>query len=974
MTFEDENNDEQDDIANNEKEVAHGMCIPIEIQGENLGHALIDQGAARSIIRQTALSKIKDKINIRRVKNMGVLCSSGDVIPVVGCFATHIHSNGVYITKTLIYIAANTREKDIVCDIVIGRSSLATGEFPLIDMRGSGLLCNNDKNTSVLCSPCTFGRDLHGQIQLHPIQNKNKKIDENHAITYNMLKTLVASRKGLNKEEKETLVQHLLDRKDNFGIPTTTRTPLEEDNDDIIHDSLTVYNFMCDMDRCGKGTDEEEWVISTFLGSYVPSTVQKPSILQQQKAEKDEYDIVKEVEDIDFPFTPPTMKDTSPEYIQKKLNELQKRVDDIEHLSDTQKKQLHEVLCKHNDRFSLSGENMERTDSVQHEIDTGTNHPFRERLRQYSPSIQSIIDNEVVKMVKEGVIVPSKSSYASNLLLVRKPDPSSEGGVKNRVCASFVRLNTQTDKDSYPLPSIQYIYDKIGRSKWFTTMDLLSGFWQVMIKPEHRHKTAFITMRGLYEFVVMPFGLCNAPATFQRLMDAVILPEYRSFIETYIDDLMTHSMTFDDHVKHLDILFKQLKEHKLVVKLSKCKFAQIEVKFLGHIISQNKMKTNPEAVEAVKRWQKPAGTGKQAVTAIRGFLGTINWYRKFIPRCADISRPLIHLTKKNVKFEWTPECQKSFENLRDALISAPVLSIADPNKEYILHTDASDYAMGAILMQTDENDDLHPIAFASKNFNDAQKNYDTTDREALAVVWALEHFNTYCEGHKYTLITDHQALSYIAKNRDEKKRIHRLALKLANYETKIYYKPGKDNHMADLLSRNMMSVKDEKLPAITAEDVTNFHGIHTRSKQKRKATREEYEVERIINKRPVAGRDDEYEYEVKWKGYTDEHNTWEPTSHLQHAIKIIVDYEKKQDRLKEKNKKKESEKEKNIGSNSRHLPHIKTCSQCTKSFVNDAAYHIHNYHDHGVPVPASIMSHMDITTNRAGGVQKPPRK
>ena len=132
------------------------------------------------------------------------------------------------------------------------------------------------------------------------------------------------------------------------------------------------------------------------------------------------------------------------------------------------------------------------------------------------------------------------SSYASNLLLVRKPDPTAEGGVKNRVCASFVRLNTQTEKDSYPLPGIQYIFDKIGRSKWFTTMDLLSGFWQVMIKPEHRYKTAFITMRGLYEFVVMPFGLCNAPATFQRLIDAVILPEYRDFIETYIDDLMTH--------------------------------------------------------------------------------------------------------------------------------------------------------------------------------------------------------------------------------------------------------------------------------------------------------------------------------------------------------------------------------------------------------------------------------------------------
>ena len=166
---------------------------------------------------------------------------------------------------------------------------------------------------------------------------------------------------------------------------------------------------------------------------------------------------------------------------------------DNQHLSTGQKKRLQELLHRYSDRFSMKGENMERTDSVQHEIDTGVARPFRERLRQYAPAVQKIIDDEVQQMLKDGVISLSKSPYASNLLLVRKPDPTAEGGVKNRVCASFVQLNKQTVKDSYPLPNIQYIFDKIGRSKWFTTMDLLSGFWQVLIKPEHRHKTAFIT-------------------------------------------------------------------------------------------------------------------------------------------------------------------------------------------------------------------------------------------------------------------------------------------------------------------------------------------------------------------------------------------------------------------------------------------------------------------------------------------------
>ena len=273
-----------------------------------------------------------------------------------------------------------------------------------------------------------------------------------------------------------------------------------------------------------------------------------------------------------------------------------------------------------------------------------------------SPSVQEIIDNEVRRMLREGVIQPSKSPYASNLLLVRKPDASSPGGVKNRVCASFVQLNTQTLKDSYPLPNIQVIFDKIGGSKWFTTMDLLNGFWQVMVKPEHRPKTAFVTARGLFEFVVMPFGLCNAPATFQRLMDTVIRPEYRSFIETYVDDVMTHSKTFDDHLIHIETLLQSLREHKLVVKLTKCKFAQKEVKFLGHILTHNQMRPNPEAVETIMKWERPA-PGSNKKKALRGFLGMVGWYRKFICEFAKVAKPLFHLLKDDVEWEWTDECQ-----------------------------------------------------------------------------------------------------------------------------------------------------------------------------------------------------------------------------------------------------------------------------------------------------------------------------
>jgi transposase InsO family protein len=953
-------------LAKAESDVAQGMCIPIEMYGITLGYALVDQGATRSIIRRTALKKLKDKITIRKVKNMSVLCSSGDTVPIIGCFAASVSSGDMFLTKTLIYIAANTKEKDIVCDIVVGRASLATGQFPCIDMRKKGTIYHPNKDTKIACLPCKFITDKNGQVQLEPIVHNNSDVcnkveqcGDDNVVKLNALRVVVNDRSELTLTEKEMLFTHLASRLEDFTIRTeqVDKSENTEYHEQMMND-IVLYNFMCDMDRCMKGSAEETQIVSTFLDMYVPSTVDKPMKKMQQKAENSETDIITSVEDIDFPYTPATQHINTPEYIEKKLNEIRKRIDAIEHLNKSQKKDLYETVSKHHDRFSLDGENMERTDTVQHEINTGQNYPFRERLRQYSPSIQGIIDNEVMKMINAGVIIPSKSAYASNLLLVRKPDPSSEGGVKNRVCASFVRLNQQTEKDSYPLPSIQYIYDKIGKSKWFTTMDLLSGFWQVIIKPEHRNKTAFITARGLYEFVVMPFGLCNAPATFQRLMDVVILPEYRDFIETYIDDLMTHSLTFEDHLKHLDILFQQLRKHKLIVKLTKCKFAQLEVKFLGHIISQNSLKTNPETVEVVKKWQRPAGSGKKAVSAVRGFLGTVNWYRKFIPHCADLQRPLINLTRKNVKFEWTEECQKSFEKLRDALTSAPVLTIADPNKYYILHTDASDYAMGAVLMQEDSEGNLRVIAYASKTFNDAQKNYDTTDREALAVVWALEHFNTYCEGHKYTLLTDHQALSYIKSNKNEKKRIHRLALKLANYDVQLYYKPGKENHMADLLSRDYMISESKVLPVKPVKKVS-FSGLHTKRKTKRKQSEEIYEVEKIVNKRSIQGRDDEYEYEVKWKGYPDSDNTWEPAAGLQNAIKLIVDYERKIE------KKKKISKETDVGTKSKHLPQIKQCSVCEKSFVNDSAYHIHNYQEHQVKMPSSVMSDMDINTNRS---------
>jgi transposase InsO family protein len=973
-------------IAQKEAQAANSMCLPIAINGITMGVALVDQGASRSVMRRSCYERFRtlhgpQAPRIIPVTRMYVLSSSNEVIPIIGRFRANItyshHGQhpehaGVLIASTLIYVAEDTDKKDIICDMIIGRSTMATSKYSCIDLKGTGALISNQKGDAhsvIPCSNCSFYDDAQGRSQLQAeVQDdaRDSTIECNTYASHIMrIHTLVNSREGLTADAKAHLHSHLLTHYGSFSfgnqaIPTKDEEETLDESDERDDEShfgdtnevVQLCHLMSELDKTVPCSPEETNVVTAILSTFVPDVVEKPARVMQKNSEKGDSMSGKptlsstedEVDEIEFPFTPPTMREDSPEYHQAKAAAIAEMINKNTLLDTQQKQQLTITLMKHADRFSMKGENMERTDSVQHEIDTKDRRPFRERLRQYSPAIQEVIMREVETMLKQGVIVPSKSAYASNLLLVRKPDESSEGGVKNRVCASFVQLNAQTEKDSYPLPNIQYIFDRIGRSVWFTTMDLLSGFWQVMIKPEHRHKTAFITMRGLYEYVVVPFGLCNAPATFQRMMDAIILPEYRAFIETYIDDLMTHSKTFEDHLRHLDILLTALKKHRLVVKLNKCKFAQKEVKFLGHVISHNIIKTNPEAVAAIKNWQRPLGGGKTAVTAVRGFLGMAGWYRKFIPNFAKVARPLVNLTKNDVVWEWSGECQQAFESLRDALTVSPVLAVADPNKPFIMHTDASDHAMGAILQQEDSNGDLHPIAYASKTFNSAQTRYATTEREALAIVWALQHFNTYCEGHKYTLLTDHQALSYIRTNKDNSKRISRWQLLLQHYHLDIHYIKGKDNHAADLLSR-------DKMELITANT------IGTKRKAARKESHDEdYEVELVVAKRPSQHKKGDIEYRIRWKGYVEADDTWVSSANAAGARIASAEFEKREAA------KLALEKSRDDEYNLQSRADFK-CQKCNEVFANDAARHIHHYHQHQIQMPTDLLRKMEVTTD-----------
>jgi hypothetical protein len=700
------------------------------------------------------------------------------------------------------------------------------------------------------------------------------------------------------------------------------------------------------------GTDEEKKVIGEIMSLHIPQNIDKKREINNDK------DILDEIDSGNFPLSPPHKQERTEAFIKEKFDALKKVVYDRKDLNDNEKLKLYNLLVRYEERFSLRGENMGVAKGVQHEIETNA-RPFRQRLRTYSAAIQAIINQEIQKLIDQGVIVPSKSPYASNPLLIRKPDKTQPSGMKERLCIDYVQLNKQTVKDSYPLPNIQSIFNSISRSCWFTTMDLLNGFWQVMIKPEHRHKTAFLTSRGLYEWVTMPFGLCNAPSTFQRLMDNIILPEYRDFIETYIDDLLTHSLTFDEHMKHLDVLLSSLEQNNLTVKLSKCKFAQREVKFLGHIITHNQIKMNPESVETILKWERPK-TGENGVKAIRGFLGMAGWYRKFIKNFSHTAKPLYDLTKKGVKWEWTKECENAFITLRDAIAAYPVLRAPDPNKDFILHTDASDVALGAVLMQYDEDNNLHPIAYASKTLNDAQRNYSVSDREAMAIVWALEHFNTFCEGHKYTAITDHAALKYLYTAKDKTPRMHRLVLRLQPYDVTLHYGPGAQNHAADLLSRADLYM-DFKNEPIHMNTVT----MRKRAR-KRKVLKNDYEVEHILSRRPIAGRENEYEYLVKWKGYSDDDNTWEPISHLHSSSQAVADFHQKlyEDTHTIQNTSKSEKHER------QEATVDTTCDICNVKCVTVTELYIHRFKQHDVPIPTPQYEAEEINTELLYSLQQ----
>ena len=334
-------------------------------------------------------------------------------------------------------------------------------------------------------------------------------------------------------------------------------------------------------------------------------------------------------------------------------------------------------------------------------------------------------------MLDRNIISKSHSPWSLPIILVQKKDGSLN------FCVDYRKVIEVTRKDAYPLPRIDETLDTLSGSSWFTMLDLLSGYWQVEVAEEDREKTAFCTREGLFHFNVMPFGLCNAPAMFQRLMDLLLAGLLWEACLVYIDDVIIMGNDFQSHLCNISAVLSRLQDGGLKIKPSKCHFFKKEVHFLGHVVSNHGISTDKSKTEKIAHWPTPT-TQQQ----LQQFLGLASYYRRFIRDFACISRPLHRLTEKNAPFRWTEECDNAFNWLKQLLISAPILSYPNFSKEFILDTDASNDGVGAVLSQR-HNGMEHVVAYASKSLTKAERNYSVTRRELLAIVTFTNHFRQY---------------------------------------------------------------------------------------------------------------------------------------------------------------------------------------------------------------------------------------
>eukprot|EP00833_Pecoramyces_ruminatium_P017519 jgi/Orpsp1_1/1191551/evm.model.d7180000086902.1 len=464
-------------------------------------------------------------------------------------------------------------------------------------------------------------------------------------------------------------------------------------------------------------------------------------------------------------------------------------------IDDEYYEEIVDLLAQYIDIIAVSSDDLTPSKLNPHCIKLIENvKPFKSKYYRLNKIKSDILKEELTKLYNKGLITPSYSSWSSPIVLVAKKNG------KWRLCADYRKLNSLTVPDSYSLPHIDEIFSSLCGAKIFSTLDLFSGYHQIRMDDDSIDLTSFTTRYGNFVYKVMPFGLCGAPATFQREMNRILFNLLGVCVFIFLDDILIFSKDEKEHFKHLSMVFAIFREYEIKINIEKCCFFKTEIEVLGHIVSKDGLKMIRSKIDAILNWEKPKN-----ITELKSFLGTVGYYRKFIFNISKLAAPLNVLLRKNVPFEWTNNQQLSFDNLKHSLTRAPILVYPDYSKQFIIRTDASYEGLGAVLLQIQDYDQIeHPIYFISRTLSKAEKNYCITDLEGSAVYFAACEFKPYISGNPYEtlVITDHKPLVGLFKNKEPHNMRHiRWCLTISMLRIKIIYEEGKKNSLADALSR-----------------------------------------------------------------------------------------------------------------------------------------------------------------------------
>ena len=459
----------------------------------------------------------------------------------------------------------------------------------------------------------------------------------------------------------------------------------------------------------------------------------------------------------------------------------------LSHLPLVQRKELAEVITQYREVFP---DVPSKTNLIEHDVDVGDSAPIKQHPYRVSPMKKELLDKEVQYMLENDIIEESQSNWSSPCILV----PKHDGGF--RFCTDFRKVNDKTKSDSFPIPRIADCIDQIGNAKFVSTFDMLKGYWQVPLTQRAREISAFVTPSGLYQYKVMPFGMKNAPATFQRMVNKLV--RNIDGCEGYIDDVVIFSDNWSDHIRQIERFFQIMREAKLTINLMKSEFGKATVKYLGHIVGQGQVRPLDAKIQTIVKYPIPTSRKELA-----RFLGMAGYYRNFCLNFSDIAAPLTNLLSKKVKFVWTDDCQLAFDKVKLLLQKSPVLKSPDYEKPFKLIIDSSDVGTGSVLVQEASDGLDHPVSYFSKKFLKYQKNYSVVEKETLGLVLALEHFDVYLGStpFKIKVYTDHNPLTFLKTMKNKNQRLVRWSLALQEYNLEIQHIPGSENVVADALSR-----------------------------------------------------------------------------------------------------------------------------------------------------------------------------